>query len=220
MRTAVSTANLLDWLRLESPRTVMVAASTAAVYGAGHDGAIPESAPTSPFSPYGHHKLIMEEICRSYSASYGLQTVVARLFSVYGSGLRKQLLWDLCTKLSRGPEPAQLGGTGAELRDWIEVRDAAAALERLAGSAGPAAPVVNVGTGRATSVRAIADTVLSCWPAPRSVAFTGALRAGDPVNLVADSSKLATLGIAPTIAVAEGIRGYVAWYLRQGAETQ
>ena len=154
-RTVVSTAELLDWLRQESPQTRLVAVSSAAVYGAGHDGAITEAAPLRPYSPYGHHKLMMESLCRSYGSTFGTKTVVARLFSVYGAGLRKQLLWDLCSKLEGGQTPVVLGGSGNELRDWTDVRDVVRALALLSAQASAEVPNFNVGTGVATSVRDI-----------------------------------------------------------------
>src|SRR5271167_1957102 len=65
-RTVTSTLELMDWLRLESAKTVSVVASSAAVYGASHIGRIDESAGGIPFSPYGYHKLMMEQLLRSY----------------------------------------------------------------------------------------------------------------------------------------------------------
>src|SRR5688572_19615846 len=94
-RSVTTTAELLDWVRLESPDTRVVAASSAAVYGEGHVGPITEGVETKPASPYGYHKLVMEYLCRSYAATYGLKVALPRMFSVYGAGLQKQLLWDL-----------------------------------------------------------------------------------------------------------------------------
>jgi UDP-glucose 4-epimerase len=217
-RTVATTINLMDWIRLESPTTVSVVASSAAVYGAGHSGGIVESAGGIPFSPYGYHKLMMEQVCRSYGATFGLRTTVARLFSVYGIGLRKQLLWELCTKLSGESQTVQLGGTGEELRDWVDVRDAAHALERLGNLATRESPVINIGSGKPTSVREIADTVLENWPSNRRVVFSGKQRPGDPFCLVADCSKLLETGFSLQVPVVEGVREYVEWYLRQSGE--
>jgi UDP-glucose 4-epimerase len=160
----------------------------------------------------------MEQICRSYGASYGLRTAVARLFSVYGSGLRKQLLWDLCSKLSGGNEKVQLGGTGAELRDWVDVRDVVHALERLGHLATLESPVINVGTGSATSVREIADIVLEKWPSGRQIMFSGEQRPGDPFSLVADCSQLLATGFSFRVPVDMGVREYVDWYLRKSGK--
>src|SRR6516162_4694928 len=92
-RTVTSTARLLEWLRGFAPQCRLIVASSAAVYGANHVGPISEDATLTPMSPYGEHKLMMEQLCRSYARSFGIGCAVVRLFSVYGPNLRKQLLW-------------------------------------------------------------------------------------------------------------------------------
>ena len=94
-RTVASTARLLEWLRGSAPNSALIVASSAAVYGADHLGPIPEDAVLTPMSPYGQHKLMMEQLCQSYARSFGIRSAVVRLFSVYGPNLRKQLLWDI-----------------------------------------------------------------------------------------------------------------------------
>lgn len=214
-RTVVSTAELLDWLRLDAPATRLVAISSAAVYGAGHSGRIPESAHLSPFSPYGHHKRLMEELCRSYALSYGQRTTVARLFSVYGPGLKKQLLWDLCSRLAAGASPLGLGGSGDELRDWTDVRDVVRALDGLADTASTELPVYNVGTGVSTPVRDVASLLAQAWagdgPAA-PLAFTEASRVGDPFSLVADPARLEAQGFAWHRPLERGVTDYVRWF--------
>src|SRR6185369_11271620 len=80
-RTVMSTARLLEWVRGHSPQSRIIAASSAAVYGAGHPGPIAEQATLNPVSPYGQHKLMMEQLCRSYAETYGRYSTVLRLFS-------------------------------------------------------------------------------------------------------------------------------------------
>ena len=96
-----------------------------------------------PFSAYGYHKLMMEQLCRCYATTYGTRVAVTRLFSVYGSFLQKQLLWDLCTKLASGTSTVELGGTGEELRDWTDVRDVVRALSLVKELASDAVPILN-----------------------------------------------------------------------------
>ena len=214
-RTVTTTAELLEWLRQSAPRARVVAISSAAVYGAGHEGPLSEITLPRPYSPYGHHKLMMEALCRSYGAAFGLHAVIARLFSVYGAGLRKQLLWDLCTKLESNVRPLQLGGTGEEVRDWTEVRDVVSALSSVSGLAAPHVPVLNVGTGIGTSVRQIAAGMLTAWdesPSDRAVVFDGKAREGDPFSLQADAKELGRLGFEWRIPVAQGLADYVRWF--------
>ena len=215
LRTVATTAQLLEWVRLESPTTRVIAISSAAVYGAGHSGAIAEDKASTPFSPYGYHKLMMEQRCQSYAATYGTRVAVARLFSVYGSFLKKQLLWDLCTRLSAGTSIVELGGTGQELRDWTDVRDVVRALDLLKDLSSDAVPTINVGTGKATDVRALAALVANAWPVKVDIVFSGKSRTGDPFSLVADSSRLQSLGFEWQITPDVGIHDFVHWYRRQ-----
>jgi len=211
-RSVITTAELLDWIRLESPETRLVAASSAAVYGDGHDGPISESVDGTPASPYGYHKLLMEHLCRSYASTYGIRVALPRMFSVYGAGLRKQLLWDLCSKLSSAQD-VELSGTGNELRDWIDVRDIVRALDLVGKLASDDAPRINLGTGVATSVREVAMLVGRDWPKHVNVSFTGKAHSGNPFSLLADNSRLEALGFDWEIRVDSGIRDYVRWYL-------
>ena len=218
-RTVATTAELLEWLRLDAPDTRLVVVSSAAVYGAGHSGPIAEGARLMPFSPYGHHKRLMEELCHSYAASYGQRVSIARLFSVFGAGLKKQLLWDLCTRLAAGTEPLRLGGSGEELRDWTEVRDVVRALPLLAAQASSPACVVNVSTGTGTCVREVAGSIASLWAGvgqhAAALAFSGESRAGDPFSLIGDPGRLAALGFEWRLPLASGLRDYVEWFREQ-----
>lgn len=215
-RTVVSTAELLDWMRRAAPDSALLAVSSAAVYGAGHDGPIPETAELRPYSPYGTHKRLMEELCRSYASGFGLRIAVARLFSVYGPGLRKQLMWDICSQLAADPTRIRLGGSGAELRDWTHVEDVARALHRLASLADTAMPIINVGTQVGTPVSAIASQFAEAWSAGGTtrpaVEFSGASRPGDPFSLVALAAPLSRLGFSWQHGLERGIPEFVEWF--------
>ena len=219
-RTVATTAELLDWMRSDAPTSNLIAVSSAAVYGAGHVGAIVEDAPLNPFSPYGHHKRMMEDLCRSYAASYGLRVCVARLFSVYGEGLTKQLLWDLCSRLAAGNRPLTLGGLGDELRDWTDVRDVCRALQCLLEQASTTAPVFNVGSGQGVTVREVAGAVAAAWaaatqePERAELVFSGISRTGDPFSLVAAPQRLSSLDFDWQVGLREGLARYVEWFLR------
>lgn len=212
-RTVVTTARLLEWVRLNSVKTRVVATSSAAVYGEGHAGAIRESTPLRPFSPYGNHKAMMEVLFRSFAHSFNVRSAIVRLFSVYGPGLEKQLIWDLCSKLSaRGVSSVRLGGTGEEVRDWLHVEDAAKLLWLCRSACSTKVPCVNGGNGTGNRIAEIASLVTTAWRTDVPVVFSGKSRAGDPVSLLADISNARVMGFSPAISVADGIRETVAWF--------
>jgi UDP-glucose 4-epimerase len=217
-RTVETTARLLEWTRIQAPDARVLAVSSAAVYGAGHSALIAENAPISPYSPYGCHKSMMEALCRSYGENFGLKTGVVRLFSVYGPGLEKQLIWDLCHKLHTDRTGLlTLGGTGEEMRDWIHVSDAVELLWAARGACDVRCAFLNGGTGVGTAISQVADEVLRAWGAAREVIFSGIARPGDPRYLVADTSRARGLGFDPRMAFSPGVQGAVDWFRSRSA---
>ena len=90
----------------------------------------------APISPYGVHKQMGEELCSYYNRYMVTISAVLRIFSAYGSGLRKQLLWDIYQKyLNTGR--IDLFGTGNETRDFIHISDILRALELILAYQGP-----------------------------------------------------------------------------------
>lgn len=214
--TVGGTAILLEWLREQKPTPRLVIVSSAAVYGNLHKGAIAEDAATAPFSPYGAHKFAMENICRGWAASFQLPVVAVRLFSVYGPGLTKQLLWDLCGKLLSDATTITLGGTGEELRDWTHIDDVVRALTAASDLASPDMPVVNAGTGKAGSVRRVAEAAAQASGRDAScLTFSGQSRPGDPFSLVAAPGKLDIARFDWRVDLNDGIADYAAWYLEK-----
>lgn len=211
-RTVETTARLLDWVRQKSPNTRVIGVSSAAVYGSGHEGAIDEHAQCTPFSPYGYHKSMLEALFSSYRDTYNLTLSVVRLFSVYGPGLEKQLLWDICQKLENtSTKKIQLHGTGQELRDWLHVKDACNLLWKVATSI-ETPQIINGGTGVATSIKQIAQLTVDAWGHSYKVSFSGIRRKGDPLSLVADISKAQALNFSPSTNIQSGITEVTQWY--------
>jgi UDP-glucose 4-epimerase len=211
-RTTDTTATLLEWLRNNAPRAKLVAASSAAVYGDTHGAVADESRRPAPVSPYGYHKLLMEQLCQEYSQIFGLRTVIVRLFSVYGEGLRKQLLWDSAVKLSGPGESVQLQGTGDELRDWLHVDDACALLHAAGGHASESGPIFNGGSGRGVRVREIVTLLATALGRDKPLEFSGLRRRGDPAALIADATLSAALGYSCSISLTAGLQRYADWF--------
>lgn len=200
--------HLLEWARSCAPLPRIVLLSSAAVYGDAADFPTPESAPRAPVSPYGVHRALAEDLLAGWSRAFGLPAVTVRLFSVYGEGLRRQLLWDACRRARRGEHA--FAGTGIEERDWLHVTDAVSLIVRAADEAAAAMPVFNGGTGAGRSVQAIVARIFERLAASAPT-FTGARRAGDPLRMVADVRKAHALGWAPRVKLDDGIDAYVRW---------
>jgi len=215
-----TTALLLDAVRQICPMSPVVLASSAAVYGSGYPGPIPASALPQPYSPYGHHKRMAEQLALAYAENFGLRLTVLRLFSIYGPGIRKQLLFDICTQLAEGNGPVRLGGTGLETRDWCHVADAVHAMTALAAPAAGQVETLNLGSGQGLAIRDVASRLVAVWGGARQIVFSGHSRPGDPFSLISAPDSLPP-GFVPRIEVTAGFVGFVDWFRADRmAETQ
>ena len=209
-RTVGSTLAVLEYLRVQRPAARLVIPSSAGVYGVAERMPIRIGDSLAPASPYGVHKKMAEDLCRSYGRHFGVHSARVRLFSVYGVGIRKQLLWDACTKLSRGQ--ASFGGTGMETRDWLHVEDAAQLLLVAAAHSSAACPVVNGATGEAVSIREVVGLIAARLGGGAKPAFSGTARAGDPAHYQADVSEARSWGWAPQLDRVAEMNAYVDWF--------
>lgn len=209
-RTVSMTVTLLDFIKNRAPRARLVAVSSAAVYGGGHAGPIPEDAELNPISAYGHHKHLMEQTVAFWGRAYGVSSVIVRLFSVYGVGLRKQMIFDLCSRLAAAPEKLVIWGSGAETRDWLAIQDAARLLLEVVPLATPDAPIYNGCTGEARRVADVAGLLGEAWGLNTKISFDGVVRPGDPQHLVGSVERLKTVPFEPRVSLEEGVLAVVA----------
>lgn len=212
-RTVDTTARLLEWVRKSAPKTKVIGVSSAAVYGAGKIGPIEESTTAYPVSPYGFHKYMLENLFKSYHENFDLDVAVVRLFSVYGAGLEKQLLWDICNKISHSTDnEIQLHGSGEELRDWLHISDATKLLWQIANDNMQEHLFINGGTSVGTKIKEVAKSIIQYWGAEVSVNFSGEVRKGDPVSLIANTMLATSLGFRHEIDFEVGVAEVVEWY--------
>lgn len=213
-RTAQTMLSVLEFVRLYSPKARLVYPSSVAVYGVVKSLPISESVPLNPVSPYGFHKMIAENLCSSYARNFNIAATIVRLFSVYGRHLRKQLLWDACTKISHGDYT--FFGNGRERRDWLHIGDAVELL-LLAGNHTSYEPtVINGASGVGVTVREILEEIFSGFELNNGPEFSAEARPGDPPEYIADITQLNAWGWIPKIHWKSGVRDYVRWF-REGA---
>jgi UDP-glucose 4-epimerase len=215
--TVPVTFNLLDMLRLNAPACRFIFTSSAAVYGNPSTLPIDETAPPRPISPYGFHKLIGEQLAVEFNRVYGLATATVRIFSAYGIGLKRQVLWDICRKSSSG-ERLTLRGTGNESRDFINAHDVARAMWLLSQNAPFGGEAYNVASGKETTIREVQEILFEGLDRTVPVEFDGSVVPGNPLNWRADMSRISALGFAPEIGLKQGALDYARWYLGEVAD--
>lgn len=190
--------------------TKIVFMSSAGVYGEPFALPISENMSPCPLSPYAVHKEMCEVLCKFFLCNYNMNIVVARVFSAYGEGLRKQIFWDMYQKIKRTGK-LEMMGTGNESRDFIHVNDVVQAIYILATQTTDRL-VYNVANGEEITIRRVAELfVANIGMNKDAISFSGVSRKGDPLNWRADISAIKNIGYEKTIGIQEGISRYINW---------
>jgi UDP-glucose 4-epimerase len=210
----ISTFELLENLKNVRFSGLLVFASSAAVYGEPQHLPVTEDHLTCPISPYGVSKLGAERYISVYTSLYGIPAVCIRLFSTYGPRQRKQVIYDLVTKVRDGESPVLLCGNGTQIRDLVYVSDVVEGMLLAAGSALRDGSVYNLCSGLGISIRQLAEEVSSILDSRASIEFSGVSRRGDPNCLIGSPTKLAALGFVPEVSLSDGLRRTVDWFVR------
>lgn len=211
--------NLIYFLSKYYPNCRLLVASSAAVYGNPPTLPVKESCPLIPISPYGIHKVVIEKLCEHYSRLLNFPISILRIFSAYGAGQQKQLLWDTSKKLYKasclGLDFIKMWGTGNETRDFIHATDVArAALSIAQYNSNIPFDTLNVAAGKQTQISDIVKLLCNAWGNNLHPVFGGDIRIGDPQQWCADVSYLNQHGYMSSILLEDGICDYVLWVKR------
>ncbi len=203
-----ATLDVLEQARIEDARVVL--ASSAAVYGDPESVPIPESATGDPPSPYGIQKLTGDAYARRYHDLYGLDTVCLRYFNIYGPRQQGPYSGVISTFLeqARAGEPITVEGDGEQTRDFVHVADVVRANLR-AGVTETTGSAFNVGTGRETSIRSLAERIRRIVGRNVPIVHTDP-RPGDIRHSCAETSRARTeIGFESAVDLERGLETLV-----------
>jgi UDP-glucose 4-epimerase len=152
---------VLEALRKGPEVTLTYLSSGGTVYGEPGRLPVRESDPTEPGSAYGKLHLACEQEIERARLQHGLRSRILRCSTVYGEHQRPErgqgAIVTFLHRIARG-EQIDLYGDGTTIRDYIYVGDVARAVTALIGHEG-GPPVVNVGSGEATSLVDVLEAV-------------------------------------------------------------
>jgi len=222
-----ATINVLGGLHVaEAARSVgcttFVFASTGgAIYGNVTQGAASETHPPAPISPYAVNKLAFEMLLGTYQSQGQLTVRLLRYANVYGprqnphgeAGVVSIFLERARTSAPLLINAQRTQGDDGCVRDYVFVADVARAnLDALEGRL--TAPLLNLGTGQATSTAALARQVLALCPTSSSNVSHGPPRPGDVARSVLDGALYESLN-GPYTSLADGLAITAEWHKQQ-----
>ncbi|MBI0584497.1 MAG: NAD(P)-dependent oxidoreductase [Methanomassiliicoccus sp.] len=215
MANVVGTINLLESIKGHG-NIDLINTSSCFVY-APKDAPLVETDPLSPFNFYALTKLQAEEACSYYARQYGTRIVNLRLFPPYGPGdYDRKLIPSFIKAVLSGSAPQLTNGR--QKWDYIHIHDVLDAYEKVIEHfddiVSEKVETYNIGTGQATSVRSIGETILEIMGSNIEPHY-GALpeRTGELFYLCSDINKVQNkLHWAPRISIHEGLASSIEWY--------
>ncbi len=185
------------------------------------------SIPTAEIAPgggetvYALTKVDQERLVLLWGKQTGTATVALRYSCTYGP---RQSLFNpytgviaiFCTRLLNNLPPVMYED-GGQTRDLCFVEDIARANLLVATTDRLDGLPVNVGSGRATSVRDLAGIIAEKLGIALEPIARGEFRPGEIRSLISDISRIRSIGYEPQITIDEGIERYIAWIKTQGA---
>jgi len=198
---------------LHGSDALVIAGSSGSVYGEPASLPIAESAPCNPVDLYGATKLAAEQIARIKA-----RAIVARIFNVVGPGQSDaHVCGRIAAQLASRRSTLEVGALDTT-RDFIDVRDVAAALLLLA-HRGERGGTYNVASGRETPIHAVLSELIRISGSTVAIESRTGLPRGVERHF-ADVSRLERLGFAPAFSLGESLRDLFRHQKAERHETQ
>ena len=172
-------------------------------------GLVGESAPLDPRNAYASSKVAQEFYCSNWARVTGGSVAAMRYHNVYGPGMPRNTPYAgvaaIFTSALRRGEAPRVFEDGRQRRDFVHVRDVAAATVLACEKHGTGIRAFNVGSGTPRTVGDMAVALAEAMRGPEPI-VTGQYRLGDVRHITADSSRLRDeLSWKPGIEFSDGM---------------
>lgn len=194
----------------------VVYASSASVYGNARYLPINEDDSANMLSPYAVSKYSGENYCKAFYETYGLSTAAVRYSNVFGPGQRAEnpysgVVAKFFDSVMAG-DPPRIHGDGEQTRDFTYVDDAVEATLLTVVSTKADGQLYNVGTGRETSVNALAREIIEIAGADVEPSYVDRRDIDNIRRRVLNIEKIRReLRWTPAVTVEEGLRRTHNW---------
>lgn len=198
----LGTVNVAEFCRRTGVSLTMV---SSYVYGRPRVLPISEEHPLGAFHPYGHSKILAEEVCRYYAAQFGVRVTVVRPFNVYGPGQAPHFLIPTLVRQALDPDVVKISlADDRPRRDYLFIDDLMDLLVRTMAPHG--CDVVNVGSGRSATPREVAELIVQIAGITKPIVSRGEARPDEVLEMTADITKARrAFGWEPRVSLADGL---------------
>ena len=188
--------------------SILIFASSSAIYGEPIRVPISEDHPLMPRSPYAASKVSGEAFVNAFATQYGFRSIVLRFFNVYGpkqSRAYAGVISEFIRRVSKG-EPLIIFGDGEQTRDFVHVSDIVNAI-MISLKNEKARGVFNIGSGEAITINQLARLIIKMAGKEDLKLIHAPSRPGDIKYSVANITRAKKeLGFEPKMKLELGIK--------------
>lgn len=190
-------------------------ASSSSLYGQQNSVYFKESLTPNPSTPYATSKLAAEHYCSAISKLYGLEYSIVRLSNSYGPydppGKFRNVIPNFFQSAICGKNIV-ITGTGKETRDFTYIDDTVDGILLSATHKNAKNEIFNLGTGKETQIKKIAEIVLHLTGNKSKVVYRPRRSFDHVVRRRMDISKAKKLGYNPKTTINDGLEKTYQWF--------
>lgn len=209
-KNVVSTRFILEHIRLKNNKAKLILMSTIAVVGNNTENKIREDFRINPISNYTKNKVKAEKLCFKYNKEFNIDTLVLRGTSIYGPGLNKQIIHDVCLKIIKGDNI--FFGTGEEQRDFIYIDDLCNFIKKIIQTNFKGYKIINIGVGKGIKIKKIINSLSYKLGKKIKPQFNKVGININPIKLIPDIKEAKKLKWKPKVNLQKGLNLYLKWF--------
>lgn len=205
-QTIIPSLNLLEALCETQFKGNLWYGSSVAVYGKTALKVQSEHDFCDPLSSYALAKLAVEQYMKIYSNNHNLSCGSFRIFSTFGEGLERQIVYDLYKKCQLETDTLELLGSGQEARDLSYVQDQVQRMFLIAEKIIPDGSIFNIGSGESYTTKQIAEEILGILYLDKEIIFEDPLRKFDGYQWTASTEKFESVAQNPKSSIRDSLK--------------
>ncbi len=217
---AEGTLNVLQ-AALDAQVKMVVHTSTSEVYGTARRVPIDESHPLQAQSPYAASKIAADKLAEAFHLSFGLPVATIRPFNTYGPRQSARAVIPTIVTQVLTKSEVHLGNL-TPTRDFNYVADTVDGFVRVAQCTEAIGRVINIGSGRETSINQLAETIVRLLGKNIRIVCNNErvrLDGSEVERLLADNTVAREmLGWKPSVSLEEGLRLTIEWLRQHSSE--
>jgi UDP-glucose 4-epimerase len=203
----IGTNNILQFCHRREVKKVIYS-STVLVYrkDKSENCKVNENSPIGPSTYYGISKLTGEFLCERFSKKSNLKTAILRYSYVYGLWQNPNTVLPIFIDRAIKSENLIVYGSGALFRDFVYVKDVI--LGSISALVSDVEGIFNIGSGRATDMRTLAETVIRVTKSRSKIVFDNSKFEGESGVLLDISRAKRELGYRVAYDIESGLADY------------